>query len=471
MNRILIIGYGPAAHRLADRMRQHGHTATLRILGAETEPAYNRVLLGSVLERTLRPESLHLPDLRPEVQVELGVTATSIDRSHGWVHTGTGTTERYDTLILATGAQPRIPDILGLRTDDGALAEGVLTVRTIADCERIGRPHRTVVLGGGILGVETACGLAARGAEVTLVHRHPFPMNRQLDAVGGRLLARRLHELGIHTRFERTAAEYRDRTLVLDDGDVLKSDALLLCTGIAPSTELAETANLAVRHGVVVDHQLRTSDPHIHAIGDCAEYMGEVAGLITPAWDQADTLAQLLTGSDVRYSGTPSVTRLRSRGIDLASIGAVREDHESDGELVTLSDPARGRYAKLALCDQCVTSAVLLGFPHAIASISQLHDRGMPAPVDRLSLLLGTATTDHSGSLVPPDEAIICRCNNVTAQALKQAWRSGARHLSEFAKATRATTGCGSCTDDVRRICTSMSSDSESTSTAQESTV
>ncbi|GAB3290042.1 FAD-dependent oxidoreductase [Parasphingorhabdus pacifica] len=457
MSDVLIIGNGPAAHRLAERLHHHGHSGAITVLGAEPRPAYNRILLGSVLDHTLTASAVTLPELPEGVRVELGVTVTEIDTAEKLARTDDGQTHHYDELVLATGARARIPDTPGVLTGADEYADGVVTMRTLDDCERINdSAANAVVLGGGILGVEVARGLQGRGVEVTLVHPKPYPMDRQLDPVGGRMLTSSLNDLGARTRLDRKAVAYEPGKLTLDDGEVLAADVLVLCTGVVPETELAEPAGLAVGRGVVVDDRLGTSDPHVHALGDCAEHRGDVPGLIAPAWDQAEVLAQVLTGAQARYSGTSTVTRLKARGIDLASIGSVAALDSPDAELVTLSDPARGRYAKLALQDERVTGAVLLGFPQAIASISQLHDRDLPVPFDRLGLLLGTATAESSAPTEVPADSVVCRCNNVTKKALIRAFDNGAREVADLAKATRATTGCGGCTDDVRRMCGSL---------------
>jgi assimilatory nitrate reductase electron transfer subunit len=473
VSHVLIIGNGPAAHRLVERLRHHGHEDMITVLGAERQRAYNRVLLASVLDRTLTPEAVTLPDLPPDVRVRLGVTATGIDRQRRLVHTDTGVVHRYDELVLATGSRPTLPDVPGLH-HDGQPAEGVTTLRTLSDCERItdltGDLGRIVVLGGGVLGVEAARGLAGHGYDVTLVHSQPYLMERQVDHTGGRLLADHLRRLGVDLQLGRQAAEYEPGRLVLDDGNVVESGMLVVCAGVTPEVTLARKADLTVHRGVVVDDRLSTDDPHIHAIGDCAEHAGSVSGLITPAWEQAETLAQRMVGADARYRGSRAVTRLKARGIDLAAIGSTEalNSLDADVELVTLSDPARGRYAKLALRDQRITAAVLLGFPQAIASVTQLHDRSEPAPSDRLGLLLGTAaSTERAVSAELPDNAVVCRCNNVTKKALVHAWHDGAREISELATATRATTGCGSCTDDIRRLCGSLRSNSEPRSTPE----
>lgn len=462
MSGVLVVGNGPAAHRLAERLRHHGHRGVVTVLGAERQPAYNRVLLTSVLARRLPAEAIALPRLPADIRVRLGVTATRIDRARRTVHTDDNRVYRYDELVLATGARPRTPDVPGLTTADGGLSDGVRTLRTVSDCEWITDGY-VVVLGGGILGVEVALALRRSGRDVALVHPSPHTMDRHLDAAGGQMLVAHLESMGITVHIGRRVADYQLGKLLLDDGQVLRTDILLSCTGVIPEANLARAAGLTVRRGVVVDDRLRTNDPHIYAIGDCAEHDGTVPGLIAPAWEQAETLAKLLTGGDARYRGARPVTRLKAPGIDVASLGCPVDVDEPGvaGESVQLSDPAAGRYAKLILRDERIIGAVLVGFPQAIASIGQLYSRNLPVPASRLALLLGTAG-DHRSGVELPDDAVICVCNNVTKNALVCAWRDGARDLAELSRVTRATTGCGSCTREVHRIHLSLSSTVES---------
>jgi assimilatory nitrate reductase electron transfer subunit len=181
-----------------------------------------------------------------------------------------------------------------------------------------------------------------------------------------------------------------------------------------------------------------------------------VSGLVQPAWEQAAVLADLITGTnpEARYRGTPVLTRLKARDVDLASLGEVHTEVDSpDAEVLCLRDPARGRYVKLVLRNGLVAGAIVLGLPDAAATITQFYDRGMPAPSDRLALLLGRALPAGVATPVDlPASAVVCRCNTVTKGQLVKAWRDGARGVAELAESTRATTGCGSCLDTVRGI-------------------
>lgn len=443
--RVVVAGGGPAAHRLVERLRAHGHRGAITVLGSEPHRAYNRVLLGNVLDGSLTAKTVLLPEL--DAQVRFGATVTGIDRAARTVSTADGSVVGYDTLVLATGSRPRLPELPGLDETN------LLALRTLEDCARIDAVTGPIaVLGGGVLGVETARALLARGGRVSLVHPGEYLMPRQLDRVGAALLAERLGKLGTELHLGASVTGHHNGALVLSDGQRVPAELVVACTGIRPETALAEAAGLTVEHGVVVDHLLRTSDPSVHAIGDCAEYDGQCPGLVSAAWDQAETLAAILTGGGGHYHGTPAVTRLKARGVELVSLGSVAALEAADTEVVTLSDPARGRYARLALRSGRVSGAVLVGFPEAIAALSQLHDRGLPLPADRLALLLGTPAAVPGAPAELPEDAVLCRCNNVTKKSLTAAWQRGARSVSDLARATRATTGCGGCLDDVAAL-------------------
>ncbi len=469
--RVVVVGYGMAGSRLAERIRRRdpaGDRVALTVLGAEPHPAYNRVLLSAVLGGSLSPDAVALHDggwaAGHRVDLRTNTAATGLDRAARAVTLSDGSTVDYDTLVLATGSRPWIPPTEGLRTEDG-LAPGAVAFRTLDDCARIVggcRPGAPVaVLGGGLLGLEAARGLAERGALVTVVHPVGHLMERQLDPAAGRVLAATLAGLGIEVRLGVPAARYVPGDgLKLADGGQVPADLVVVSAGVRPETALAAAAGLAVDGGVggiTVDGALRTSDPRIHAIGDCARHPGTVSGLVQPAWEQAEVLADLLTGADpaARYRGTPAVTRLKARDVDLAALGDVHAGVDAtDAEVLCLQDAARGRYAKLVIRDERVAGAILLGSPDAAATITQLYDRGTPAPSDRLALLLGRALP--AGSAASPADlpaaATVCRCNTVTKRRLVAAWRSGARSTADLVSATRATTGCGGCRDAVRGI-------------------
>ncbi|MFI9388604.1 FAD-dependent oxidoreductase [Kutzneria sp. NPDC052558] len=461
--RIAIIGYGMAGARLADHLR--GSAVSITVIGAERHPAYNRVLLSNVVAGAMEPDTvlLHSPDWARDngIDLRLGVAATAVHPSDHRIDLTDGSTVDYDALVLATGSSPWIPPADGLIVD-GEPAPGVVAFRNLDDCRRLvelaTRGTPVAVLGGGLLGLEAARGLAGRDCAVTVVHPVGHVMERQLDPAGGHVLARVLAARGIDFRLGQSATKYLPgKGLQLDDGTVVAAEVVVVSAGSRPETGLADAAGIAVDRGVLIDDSLRTTAPDVYAIGDCAQHPGTVGGLVQPAWEQASVLAQLLTGADphARYRGTPAVTRLKTRDVDLASMGEVHvEPHTTDAEVVRLEDPSRGRYTKIVLRDDRVTGAIVLGAPDVAAAVTQLHDRGTPAPADRMALLLGRAMPAGGGAPEAdpaglPASTLICRCNTVDKGRLVGAWHAGARSFDSLVSTTMAGTGCGGCRDTV----------------------
>ena len=459
MRRVVLAGYGMVGHRFAEEIRRRdpdGSRVALTVLAAESRPAYNRILLPNVLAGVMRDSELAL-NSTPGVAVRTGTQALALDLEGRTVLTSDGKVIGYDDLVLATGALARIPDIPGLD-------RSVTPLRTVTDARRltaiaagVRRKHaRVVVLGGGVLGLEAARALAARGTAVTVVHPGTHLMERQLDPAAGRVLATAMRRTGVDIELGAAASWWEPgRGLWLTDGRLLRAAGMLLSAGAVPDAGLARDAGLKLtEHGAIaVDDTLTTSDPRVHAIGDCAGHPGAPGGLVQPGWEQAAVLAARLTGAEpkARYRGSTVLTRLKAAGIELTVLGdSLTEDPEC--EVLRFEDPVRERYAKLVLSEDRVAGAILIGLPDAAAAITQLYDRASPAPADRLALLLGRALPPATGETGPgalPDHAIVCRCNMVTKSALRDAWYRGAACAKDLSDATRAATGCGNCGDDV----------------------
>jgi assimilatory nitrate reductase electron transfer subunit len=462
--RVVIVGHGMAGSRLAAELHARGGDRKVSVLGAEPHRAYNRIMLSTLLAGKIGEPDVELAEAAGQgVDVRTGITATAIDRAARVVHTADGDRIGYDHLVLATGSRAVVPPLPGL--DPAHLPDRVATFRTLEDCRRIlaaARGARTaLVLGGGLLGLEAARGLAARGLDTTVVHPTGHLMERQLDPTAGAVLAGTLAGLGVTThlavRATRVTAAADGVRLELADGRSLAADLLVLSCGVRPDTDLAAAAGITVQRGIVVDDRLRTGDRRISAIGDCAQHDGKLTGLVAPAWAQARVVAQVLTGEEplARYRPRPVVTRLKAAGIDLAAMGDPVGG--GPGEELTFADPARGTYARLRIHDERLTGAILLGDNPAVGTVIQLFDRGGPVPADRRALLLGrplggAVTAPASSPALMPDAATVCQCNNVSKGALVSCWRSGNRTVDAVVATTRAGSGCGGCRDAVAGI-------------------
>lgn len=384
--RVVVIGAGLAGVRLARRLGELGTPALL--VGDEEHRPYNRVLLAEVLAGRYAPEVISLPAPGGLVRTRV----TGIDRTARQLHCADGSSIAYDTLVLATGSNPVLPPLRGLFAADHRLPEGVHAFRTMDDClglsEAVRPGVRAVVIGGGLLGVSAARALAVRGAQVVLAQQAERLMERQLDPNASRLVLRHLLDLGVEVHTECRVRDVRCvggavRSVEMADGYALDADLVVLACGVRPRAGLAEQAGLAVRKGVLVDDELRTSDPHIHAIGDCAEHDGTVYGLAAPALEQAELLAELLAGArHARYTGTRALTRLTLTGrdspFDLAAFGET-EPRPGD-DVVQLADATRGTYRKVVVRDDRLVGGVLVGELGTVGALARAWEGAEPLP-------------------------------------------------------------------------------------------
>lgn len=391
--RVVVIGTGLAGVRLARRLGELGTPALL--IGEEEHRPYNRVLLAEVLAGRYSPEVIALP---APAQATRG-RVVGIDRDGRTVECADGTVIAYDRLVLATGSNPVLPPLRGLFTENHELPEGIHAFRTMDDCLGLSKAVRpgvkAVVIGGGLLGVSAARALARRGAQVVLAQQSERLMERQLDPAASKLVKRHLTDLGVEVHTECRVRDVRCvggavRSVEMADGYALDADLVVVACGVHPRVGLAQTAGLDVRKGVVVDDELRTSDPYIHAIGDCAQHDGVLYGLATPALEQADALAELLAGdANARYTGTRSLTRLTLNGhdspFDLAAFGETEALPGDD--VVQLTDATRGTYRKVVVRDDRLVGGVLVGELGTVGALARAWEGAEPLPSDGGPLL------------------------------------------------------------------------------------
>ena len=439
--RVVVVGAGMAAARLADGLAAHDVT----LIGDEPHAPYNRILLSAVLEGTHSPGSMALP-LPGHVRTRPGARVVEIHRADREVELADRSRVPYDVLVLATGSIPTLPPIRGLVRVDGRLDSRVHAFRSLTDCLALDAavPHArsAVVVGGGLLGLQVARALGVRGLATEVVEGGDHLLRSQVDSRAGAILARDLQRLGTAVYTGARATRLTADGLVLDNGYTLDTDLVVLTAGGRPSTTLARRAGLEVRRGVVVDHLLRTSDPAIHAIGDCAQHRDQVTGFVPPAWEQAVLLARHLNGEAVRYDGARTVARLRATGLDVAVLG---EPERADGQVVEVSNPVTGSHRKLVVRDGVIVGATLVGDLSRIGLITQHYDRGTVLGAHEPGDLLMNARPAAPVTL--PDDAEVCACAGVSAGRIR-----ACASLDEARDTTRATTGCGGCLAAVRDL-------------------
>ena len=363
---LVIVGNGMAAARLVDELAKValGRYA-IAVIGDEPRLAYNRVLLSSVLAGETASHDI---ELRPAswwrdrgVTLKYGCRATEVDVGRREVKIENEESIPFSKLVLTTGSSP-----LRLNVPGADLA-GVHTFRDSRDVDLLltlaAQKKRVVVVGGGLLGLEAAYGLAKAGAPVTLVHLMDRLMERQLDAPAAELLKSLVERKGIEILLNANTARIHGETRVegveLTDGRRIDADAVIFAAGIRPNIALAKEAGIAVNRGVVVDDVMQTAAPDIFAIGECAEHRGICYGLVEPAYEQARVLARHLAGSDASYSGSIVATNLKVSGVSVFSAGDFVGAEGS--ETIVLSDLNYGTYKKLVIADGRLTGAVLIG--------------------------------------------------------------------------------------------------------------
>jgi len=363
---LVIVGNGMAAARLVDELAKValGRYA-IAVIGDEPRLAYNRVLLSSVLAGETASQDI---ELRPAswwrdrgVTLKYGCTATEIDVGRRELKIENDESVPFSKLVLTTGSSP-----LRLNVPGADLA-GVHTFRDSRDVDLLltlaAQKKRVVVVGGGLLGLEAAYGLAKAGAPVTLVHLMDRLMERQLDAPAAELLKSLVERKGIEVLLNANTASIHGVTHVegveLAGGRLIPADAVIFAAGIRPNIALAKEAGIAVNRGIVVDDHLQTAASDVFAIGECAEHRGICYGLVEPAYEQARVLARHLAGREASYGGSTVATNLKVSGVSVFSAG---DFIGGDGsETIVLSDLNHGTYKKLVISGGRLTGAVLIG--------------------------------------------------------------------------------------------------------------
>ncbi|RSN09642.1 nitrite reductase (NAD(P)H) [Streptomyces sp. WAC 05977] len=467
MRKLVVVGHGMVAHRLVEAVRAEDKTGEWRIvvLAEEARPAYDRVALTSYVD-TWDPASLALEGADyaddPMVELRLGDAVVSVDRERKTVVTEAGYEQSYDALVLATGSRPFVPPV------PGHDLPGCFVYRTIEDLDAIreaaqrpGRGRRSaVVIGGGLLGLEAAKALRDMGLSPHVVEMAPRLMPLQVDEGGGGLLRRLITDLDVtvHTGTSTDAIEPDgERYLAkLGNGTELDVDLVVFSAGIRPRDDLARSSGLEVgaRGGILVDDTCRTSDPAVHAIGECAAVDGKVYGIVAPGYAMAEVVAARLTGGEGTFPEPDMSTKLKLMGVDVASFGDAHAATEGALE-VAFNDAVAGTYKKLVVSDDSTTllGGVLVGDASEFNTLRAMVGRPLPAEPGAILAPAGGGAAVGVDAL--PDAAQICSCNAVSKGAITHAiTEEGCDSVAKIKGCTRAGTACGSCVPLLGKLLT-----------------
>jgi len=469
--KLVMIGNGMAGVRtLEELLKISPDLYDITVFGAEPHANYNRILLSPVLAGEMTLKEIMLNDLdwyaANGITLHLNKKIVKIDRRAKKVIAADGTEADYDRLLLATGSNPFILPIPGVKL------EGVITYRDIHDTNAMidaaSRFKHAVVIGGGLLGLEAANGLKLRGMNVTVVHLMEWLMERQLDRPASGMLQQSLEAKGLHFMLKTQTAEIvgdsdhgkggRVKSVRFKDGSELAADLVVMAVGIRPNTDLAESAGLYCNRGIVVSDTMQTYDPRIYAVGECAAHRGIAYGLVAPLFEMAKVCANHLAHFGIgRYQGSVISTKLKVTGIDLFSAGDFAGG--ADTEEIVLHDAVGGVYKRLVLRDNKVIGSVLYGDTVDGAYYFQLLRDKQDIHEIRDHLMFGQSHLGNSGHLgqnraaAMSDEMEVCGCNGVCKGAIVKAIKEqGLFTLDDVRKHTKASSSCGSCTGLVEQI-------------------
>src|SRR5437762_6158494 len=443
-----------------EQILKHAPKFDITIFGEETHVNYNRILLSSVLAGEKAADDIVLNSLdwyeKHQIQLRLGVRITEIDPASKTVTGDDGSVTSFDKLLLATGSVPLIPPMEGTRTD------GVFVFRNLDDTrallDRAGKGVNAVVIGGGLLGLEAARGLQVQGCDVTVVHLMDTLMERQLDLTGGGYLKSKMECLGVKVLLERSTVAIiggeKVEGIAFKDGSSIEADLVVIAAGIRPNVELARKAGLHVNRGIVVNDFMETSNPDVFAVGECVEHNGTCYGLVAPLLEQGKILAATITGNKgPRFEGSVPAAKLKIMGVDVFSAGDFC-DKTPGIDVVRYEDAALGIYKKLTLRDGKLSGAILVGDTADSHRYMDWLRTKEDLTSHRRQLLFPAPSEDLGGDVAAmPDTKIVCGCVGVTKGAIIEAIHSkGVNTLAQLKECTRASTGCGSCTEHCQQL-------------------
>jgi nitrite reductase (NADH) large subunit len=378
---VVIVGSGVAGVTAARTLRENDPIAKISIYADENHLYYFRPRLYEVLSGEANPQEIYMFSKqwfeKRGITVHLNKKVTGVETVKKQLTLEDHSRVNYDKVLLANGAHPFIPPIKGVEKT------GVFALRSIKDAltikEYTKKTRKTIIIGGGLLGLEFAASLRKLGQQVEVVEILPRLLPRQLDQDGATILKERIETRGIKivlgVRTEAILGKKTVSGISLDNGKELCGNLVLISAGVRSNTDLAVKAGIKVEKGVVVDQYLQTSVNDVYAAGDVAEFEGRVYGIIPAALEQASISAMnMVEGEKQVYNGTIPSAMLKIVGIDLTSMGLVNPEGPQYEEIKKINKE-KGIYKKLVLVQGKIVGAIFLGDRKGVTWIKQLMDQ------------------------------------------------------------------------------------------------
>ncbi|KQO01032.1 nitrite reductase large subunit NirB [Paenibacillus sp. Leaf72] len=464
--KLVLIGNGMAGVRAIEHLLKLApDTYEITIFGAEPHPNYNRIMLSTVLAGSTELKDIIINDWDwykdNHITLHTNQAIKKIDTQRKVVISESGMEAPYDEVVIATGSKPFMLPI------PGADKEGVIAFRDIQDCEKMFSAAKSykkaAVIGAGLLGLEAARGLLNLGMEVTVIHKHPYIMERQLDEAASLMLRKELEAQGMKFLLSKHSASItgrgRVKELQFTDGSHLATDLIVMAVGIRPNVDLAKSSGIDYNNGILVDDFMNTNMAHVSALGECVEHRGVAYGLVAPLYEQGAVLAKRLAGVETTgYAGSVTSTKLKVSGVDVFSAGRFIETEGS--RALRIQDDMAGTYKKIVIRGGKLIGAVLFGDTADGASLFASIKSGESIEGREKELLLGISNdllgkSGGSASRLEnmPDDEIVCGCNGVTKGAIGDAvLNKGCHTFGELKACTKASASCGGCKADIEGL-------------------
>jgi ferredoxin-nitrate reductase len=460
--KIAVVGAGAAAFRFIQNYREINATDEIIVFSNEENPFYNRVLLPEYMTGEFSWEQLQ--KIKNEALKKLNVTlksSVSIDHLNTNENTITdskGNLHTFDSLILATGSRPFVPEDVQLHLP------GRFTMRKKQDADSLkeylestnvaSEEQHVVIVGGGLLGLELAAALKHKKVKITIIQRASRLMERQLDRISSKLLAEEVQLRDIQIYFDNEVSTVfetekpKELEIALKSGKIITANAIVYTIGTIPNIELAKESGIACGRGVKVNQYLQSSKPNIFAIGEIAEFNNQLFGITSAAEEQADILAHFMAG-DISsfYKGSVLMNILKLEDINLCSIGTIEIPENDDSyEEIVFADLGQRYYKKCIVKNDLLIGAILMGDKNEFAEFKTLIESKIELSDKRNTLLRG------SSNAKPVLGKLVCSCSQVGAGNLEECIKSGVTNFTELCKTTGAGLGCGSCKSEVKEI-------------------
>lgn len=460
--KIAVVGAGAAAFRFIQNYREINTTDEIVVFSNEENPFYNRVLLPEYVTAELSWEQLlKIQDEalnKLNITMKSGVSIDNIDTVEKIILDSDGITHTFDSLILATGSRPFIPENAQLHL------EGRFTIRRKVDADRLKNyldstnltpeEQHVVIVGGGLLGLELAAALKHKKVKITIIQRASRLMERQLDRISSKLLAEEVQLRDIPIYFDNEVSTVfetdnpKEIEIALKSGRIFTANAIVYTIGTIPNIELAKESGLSCGRGVRVNQYLQSSNPNIFAIGEIAEFNNQLFGITSAAEEQADVLANFLAG-DISsfYKGSVLMNILKLEDINLCSIGEIEIPENDDSyEEIVFADLGKRYYKKCVVKNDLLVGAILMGDKNEFAEFKSMIESKIELADKRNSLLRG------SSNAKPVLGKLVCSCSQVGSGNIEECIKSGVTNFTELCKTTGAGLGCGSCKTEVKEI-------------------